>query len=48
MVMYLLAIGLMGGTAFYVGWNLFSGELEGAAAARLDQRKKTLPPPSSV
>jgi tight adherence protein C len=38
----LLAIALMGATAFYIGWNLFSGEIEGAAASRLEQtRKKT-------
>src|SRR5262245_60058281 len=40
MLMYVLAIGVMGATAFYVGWNMFSGELEGAAAARLEQSKK--------
>lgn len=36
----LLGITLMGGAAFYVGWNLFSGEIEGAAASRLEQGKK--------
>lgn len=40
MLLALLGIVLMGGTAFYVGWNLFSGEIEGAAASRLEQGKK--------
>lgn len=35
-----LGIALMGGTAYYLGWNLFSGEIEGAAANRLEQGKK--------
>jgi len=39
-MLFLLAMGLMGGTAFFVGWNLFSGELEGAAANRLESVKK--------
>lgn len=40
MVLALLGILIMGATAFYVGWNLFSGELEGAAASRLEAQKK--------
>lgn len=36
----IFGIALIGGGAFYLGWNLFSGELEGAAASRLDQQKK--------
>lgn len=39
-MLFVLAIGVMGATAFYVGWNLFSGELEGAAANRLEAVKK--------
>jgi len=35
-----VGIVLMGGTAFYLGWNLFSGELEASAASRLEQKKK--------
>ncbi len=31
---------VMGGGAFYLGWNLFSGELEASAARRLEQQKK--------
>ena len=30
----------MAGTAFYVGWLLFSGDLEASAASRLEQNKK--------
>lgn len=40
MIMALLGALLMGATAFYIGWNLFSGEIEGAAASRLEQQKK--------
>lgn len=40
MVMALLSIVLMGAAAAYLGWNLFSGEIEGAAASRLEQQKK--------
>jgi len=36
----ILGIALAGGTAFFVGWNLFSGEIEGAAASRLEQAQK--------
>ncbi len=36
-----IGILVMGATAFYMGYNLFSGELEGAAASRLQaQRRK--------
>jgi tight adherence protein C len=35
-----LGIMLAGGAAYFVGWNLFSGEIEGAAASRLEQGKK--------
>jgi tight adherence protein C len=37
----IMGVGVMGATAFFVGYQLFSGELEGAAASRLEaQRKK--------
>jgi tight adherence protein C len=36
----LLGVALMGGSCFYLGWNLFAGEIEGAAASRLEQTKK--------
>lgn len=35
-----ISILLMGGGFFYLGINLFSGELEGAAASRLEDKKK--------
>lgn len=35
-----IGIALLGGAAFYLGLNLFSGEIEGATATRLDQGKK--------
>lgn len=31
---------VLGAGTFYLGWNLFSGALEGAAASRLEQKKK--------
>lgn len=37
----LVALILTGASAFYIGWTLFSGEIEGAAAGQLEQRKKT-------
>lgn len=40
MFLALLGIVIMGATAFYAGWHLFSGEIEGAAASRLEQQKK--------
>lgn len=40
MFLAMLGIGIMGATAFYFGWNLFSGELEASAAQRLEQRQK--------
>jgi tight adherence protein C len=40
MILAMLGIGIMGTTAFLLGWNLFSGELEASAASRLEQRKK--------
>ncbi|MSP18116.1 MAG: type II secretion system F family protein [Bdellovibrionales bacterium] len=41
MIIALLSIGVTGGTAFYLSWNLFSGALEDAAAGRLEQDQKT-------
>lgn len=35
-----IGIGLLGASAFYLGWTLFSGELEGAVASRLQQQRK--------
>src|ERR1019366_3458657 len=32
---------LVGGGVWYLGWNIFSGELEGASANRLEQSKKS-------
>lgn len=40
MLLAILGVGVMGATAFYMGWNLFSGELEASAARRLDVSKK--------
>ncbi|MBI1859522.1 MAG: type II secretion system F family protein [Deltaproteobacteria bacterium] len=40
MILAVLGSLVMGGGAFYVGWNLFSGELEASAASRLEQQKK--------
>lgn len=41
MLLAIVGVGVMGATAFFVGYQLFSGELEGAAASRLEtQRKK--------
>lgn len=40
MILALLSMILMGAAAFYIGWTLFSGEIEGAAASRLEQQKK--------
>jgi tight adherence protein C len=34
------SMAIIGGGAFYLGWNLFSGELEASAASRLEQKKK--------
>ncbi|NBX93178.1 MAG: type II secretion system F family protein [Proteobacteria bacterium] len=39
-IVALLALIFTGGTAFYVGWTLFSGEIEGAAAGQLDRQRK--------
>lgn len=37
-----LAMSLIGGTAFYIGYQLFSGEIQASAESRLsEQRKKT-------
>jgi tight adherence protein C len=36
----LASILIMGGGAFYLGWNLFSGQMEAAAAARLQTERK--------
>ncbi len=40
MLLAIAGVLLMGGTAFYVGYNLFSGELEASAARRLDVSRK--------
>jgi len=40
-VLALVALVLTGSSAFYIGWNLFSGEIEGAAAGQLDPGKRT-------
>lgn len=39
--MFLAVLGglIMGGAAFFLGWNLFSGELEASAASRLVQKR---------
>lgn len=37
----LVALILTGASAFYIGWSLFSGEIEGAAAGQLDLGKRT-------
>jgi len=37
-----IGMAILGASAFYLGWTLFSGELEGAIASRLqEQRKKS-------
>lgn len=36
----ILGIATMGGTSYYLAWNLFSGEIEGAAQSRLATAKK--------
>lgn len=33
-------LAMTGMTTFYIGWNLFSGEIEGAAASRLEDGKR--------
>ncbi len=35
-----VAIALAGGGAFYIGWRLFSGEVQASAAKRLEQQRK--------
>ncbi|MBI4405088.1 MAG: type II secretion system F family protein [Deltaproteobacteria bacterium] len=35
-----LGMALMGGSAFYVGYQLFSGEVQQSAASRLEEKKK--------
>lgn len=40
MLLAFIGIGVMGATAFYLGWNLFAGELEASAAARLEEVRK--------
>lgn len=40
MVIALIGTAVIGGGAFYLGWNLFSGQLEASAASRLEQKKK--------
>ncbi|MFM8269968.1 MAG: type II secretion system F family protein [Pseudomonadota bacterium] len=40
-VLALVALVLTGSSAFYIGWILFSGEIEGAAAGQLDPGKRT-------
>jgi tight adherence protein C len=39
-VLALVALVLTGCSAFYIGWTLFSGEIEGAAAGQLDPGKR--------
>jgi hypothetical protein len=40
MLLAYIGIAIMGATAFYLGTNLFGGELAGAAASRLEQKKR--------
>ena len=40
MLLAFLGVGVMGATAFFVGYNIFSGELEAASARRLELGKK--------
>lgn len=40
MILAYIGVGVMGITAFYLGLNLFSGELAGAASRRLEQQKR--------
>lgn len=40
MLLGLASVLVMGGGAFYLGWNLFSGQMEAAAAARLQEERK--------
>ena len=40
MLIFLMAIGVAGATAFYVGWQMFSGQLAAAAAKALAVDKK--------
>jgi tight adherence protein C len=40
MLLGLASVLIMGGGAFYLGWNLFSGQMEAAAAARLQEERK--------
>ena len=35
-----IGMAVLGASAFYLGWTLFSGELEGAVASRLQQQRK--------
>jgi len=41
MLLALLGMAFMGGAAFYIGYNLFSGELEASVARQLEQTKKS-------
>ncbi len=41
MLIAYVGILVLGAGTFYLGWNLFSGTLEGQAASRLEQKKKT-------
>ena len=40
MILWVVAVFVMGGGTFYLGWNLFSGELEASAASRLEVQRK--------
>ncbi len=40
MLIAYVAVLVLGAGVFYLAWNLFSGALEGAAASRLEQKKK--------
>ena len=40
MVIVLIGTGVVGAAAFYLGYNLFSGQLEASAASRLETKKK--------
>lgn len=41
MLLAVLGIAVMGGTWFYIGWNLFSGEVQASAAKQLSDQRRT-------
>ena len=43
MFIALVGMAVMGAGAFYLGWNLFSGQLEAAAESRLEVKRKKAP-----